>query len=144
MTIGQIGYTGSVTLTCTGLPAGVSCTFNPGTLTLAGGTAQSSMLTVSTAAGNMACIPKTLQGPGMTMLSCGIFAGSLLLLWPKRRRAYWMMLALAGSVCCPWVVAAILHHRLRIRITPAGTYSFQVAATAGTTQAATSFTLVVQ
>jgi hypothetical protein len=51
---GAASYTDSVTLTCTGLPAGASCTFNPGTLTLAGGAAQSSMLTISTAAGNMA------------------------------------------------------------------------------------------
>ena len=37
----------------------------------------------------------------MTTLSCGIFAGSLLLLWPKRRRAYWMILALVGFTLLP-------------------------------------------
>ena len=142
---GAASYTGSVTLTCTGLPAGASCTFNPGTLTLAGGTAQSSMLTVSTAAGNMAGIVKPFQGAGMTMLSCGIFAGSLLLFRPKRRRAYWMMLALAGFTLLPLGCGGNSSSSTsKSDDTPAGTYNFQVIATAGTTQAATSCTLIVQ
>jgi hypothetical protein len=98
---GAASYTGSVTLTCTGLPSSASCTFNPATLNLAGGTPQSSMLTVSTTAGNMAGMVKPFLGPGMTTLSCGIFAGSLLLLWPKRRRAYWLIIALAGLTLLP-------------------------------------------
>jgi hypothetical protein len=84
---GAASYTGSVTLTCAGLPAGASCTFAPATLTLAGGTPQSSMLTVSTAASNAGGMVKPFVGHGTTMLRCGIFAGCLLLLWPKRGRA---------------------------------------------------------
>jgi FG-GAP-like repeat len=139
---GAASYTGSVTLTCTGLPPGASCTFNPATLNLAGGTAQSSTLTVSTAAGNTAGIVKSFHGTGMTTLSCGIFAGGLLLLWPKRRRAYWMILALAGLTLLPLGCGGNMSSTSKN--TPAGTYTFQVVATAGTTQATTSCTLIVK
>jgi hypothetical protein len=93
----------------------------------------------------MAGVVNPFQGPGMTMLSCGIFAGSLLLLRPKRRRACWMMLALAGFTLLPLGCGGNSSSSTsKPDHTPAGTYNFQVMATAGTTQAATSFTLVVQ
>jgi FG-GAP-like repeat len=141
---GTASYTGSVTLTCTGLPSGASCTFNPATLNLAGGTPQSSTLTVSTRAGNMTGMVKPFLGTGMTTLSCGVFAGSLLLLWPKRRRACWMIIALAGFTLLPLGCGGNSSSTSQSNKTAAGTYNFQVIATAGTTQTTTSFTLVVQ
>jgi hypothetical protein len=140
---GAPGYTGSVTLTCTGLPSGASCSFNPATLSLAGATPQSSMLTVSTAPGNMAgMVP--FPGPGLATLSCGFLGGGLLLFWPKRRRAYWMMFALAGVALLPLGCGGNSSSTSKSNVTPAGTYNFQVIATAGTTQTATSCTLIVQ
>jgi FG-GAP-like repeat len=141
--MGAASYTGGVTLTCTGLPAGASCTFNPATLTLAGGTPQTSTLTISTAAGNIAGVDKSFLRPGMTTLSCGVFAGSLLLLWPKRRRAYFRIFALAGFT---WLLLGCggIASILKSKNTPAGTYTFQVVVTAGMTQATTSSTLIVQ
>jgi FG-GAP-like repeat len=142
---GGASYTGSVTLTCAGLPADASCTFDPATVNLAGGKPQSSTLTVTTAAGNMAGTVKPFLGPGMTTLSCGVFAGGLLLLWPKRRRASWMILALAGFILLPLGCGGNSSSSTsKSNGTPAGTYKFQVIATAGTTQATTSCTLVVQ
>jgi hypothetical protein len=141
---GAASYTGTVTLTCAGLPASASCTFDPATVTLAGGAPQSSTLTVSTAAGNTAGT-KPLLGPGMTTLSCGVFAGGLLLLWPKRRRPYWMIIALAGFTLLPLGCGGNSSSSTsKSNNTPAGTYTFQVIATAGTTQSTTSCTLVVQ
>jgi FG-GAP-like repeat/FG-GAP repeat len=139
---GAASYTGSVALTCAGLPAGAACTFTPSTLTLAGGTPQTSTLTVSMAAGNMAGMAKTFLVPGMTTLSCGIFAGSLLLLWPKRRRAYWMIFAVAGLALLPLGCGG--NSNSNSNNTPAGTYTFQVIAMAGATQTSTSCTLIVQ
>jgi FG-GAP-like repeat len=146
--MGPASYAGSVALTCTGLPANASCSFNPATLSLSGGAAQSSMLTVSTGAGNTAAMADPFRGVGITTLSCGIFAGSLLLLWPKRRHPFhaaMMILALAGLTLLPIGCSgnssssgSTSHN------TPAGTYNFQVIATAGTSQSATSCTLVVQ
>jgi hypothetical protein len=141
---GAASYSGSVTLTCAGLPANASCSFDPATLTLTGGTAQSSTLTVSTAAGNTAGVVEPLLGPGMTTLSCGIFAGGLLLLWPKRRRPYWMIIALAGFTLLPLGCGGNSSSASKSNNTPPGTYTFQVIATAGTTQSTTSCTLVVQ
>jgi hypothetical protein len=136
---GAPGYTGSVTLTCTGLPAGASCSFNPATLSLKGATPQSSMLTVSTAVGTMAGMVPFL-GPGLATLSCG-----LLLLWPKRRRAYWITFALASVALLPLGCGGNGSSTTsKSNQTPAGTYNFQVIATAGTTQTATSCTLIVQ
>jgi hypothetical protein len=103
------------------------------------------MLNVSTAAGNMAAMVKPFLGPGMTTLSCGIFAASLLLLWPKRRRAYWMIIALVGLTLLPLGCGGNSSSSAsKSNNTPAGTYNFQVIATAGTTQATTSCTLIVQ
>jgi hypothetical protein len=140
---GAASYTGSVTLTCTGLPPGASCSFNPATVNLAGGTPQSSTLTVSTTAGSTAGMVEPILGPRITTLSCGIFAGSLLLLWPKRRRAYWMILALAGFALLPLGCGGN-GSSSKSNNTPEGTYTFQVVATAGTTQATTSCTLIVK
>jgi hypothetical protein len=141
---GAPGYTGSVTLTCTGLPAGASCGFNPATLKLAGATPQSSTLTVSTAAGTMAGMVPFL-GHGMTTLSCGIFAGSLLFAWPKRRRGSWMVFAFIGFIFLPLGCGGNSSSSTsKASSTPPGTYHFQVVATAGTTQSATTCTLVVQ
>jgi hypothetical protein len=139
---GAANYTGSVTLTCGGLPASASCTFAPATLALAGGAPQSSTLTVSTAPGNTAGMVGPFPGPGMTTLR--IFAGGMLLLWPKRRRAYWMIVALAGFILLPVGCGGNSSSTSKSTNTPAGTYTFQVIATAGTTQSATSCTLVVQ
>jgi hypothetical protein len=142
---GAASYTGSVTLTCAGLPSGASCSFNPATLNLAGGTPQSSTLTVSTAAGNMAGMVTPVLGHGMTTLGCGIFAGSLLLFWPKRRRAYWMIAGLAGFTLLPLGCGGNgSSSASKSNNTPAGTYTFQVIATAGTTQSKASCTLIVQ
>jgi hypothetical protein len=139
---GAASYAGSVTLTCAGLPAGASCSFDPATITLAGGTPQSSTLTVSTGAGNTAN-GKPFLGPGMTTLSCGMFAGGLLLLWPKRRRPYWMIIALAAFTLLPLGCGGS-SSTSKSNNTPPGTYTFQVVATAGTTQSTTSCSLVVQ
>jgi hypothetical protein len=143
--VGGASYTGSISLTCTGLPAGASCAFQPATFTLTGGTPQSSTLTVSTTGGNMAGMLESFPGAGITTLSCGICAGSLLLLWPKRRRAQWMMFALAGFTLIPLGCGGNSSStNPKSGVTPAGTYNFQVVATAGMTQAVTACTLVVQ
>jgi hypothetical protein len=139
---GTAGYTGSVALTCTGLPAGAACSFTPATLALSGGTAQTSTMNVSIAAGNLAASAKSTRGPDVTALGCGLFAGSLFLLWPKRRRASWFTFAMAGiallSVGCGGSSSSSSNNA------PSGTYTFQVMATAGATQSSTSCTLIVQ
>jgi hypothetical protein len=139
---GTASYTGSVALTCAGLPAGAACSFSPATLTLSGGTPQTSTMTVSIAAGNVAGTATSVWGPGMKVLSCGLFAGGLFLLWPKRRRAYWLIFA-AGMALLP-VGCGGGSSSSSSNNTSAGTYTFQVIATAGATQSSTNCTLIVQ
>jgi hypothetical protein len=140
---GAMGYSGAVNLTCNGLPLNASCTFNPAALNLAGGIAQTSTLTVSTKATTTAGMATPWSGKGRTILSCGIFAGSLLLLWLRRPRPSWMAILLVGvtlfSVGCGGNSSSTTSGN-----TPSGTYSFSVVATAGTTQTTTPYTLTVQ
>jgi hypothetical protein len=140
---GAMGYSGTVNLTCNGLPVNASCTFNPAALNLSGGIAQTSTLTVSTKATTTAGIATPWSGRGRTILSCGIFAGSLLLLWLRRPRPSWMAILLVGvalfSVGCGGNTSSTASGN-----TPSGTYSFSVVATAGATQTTTPSTLAVQ
>ena len=97
---GVTGYTGSVSLKCSGLPANVSCAFNPATLNMAGGMAQTSTMTIATNAAT-AGVANPAMGNGVSTLSCGIFGGSLLLLLTLRRRNYRMLILLAALVILP-------------------------------------------
>jgi hypothetical protein len=100
-------------------------------------------LTVSTKATTTAGMATPWSGKGRTILSCGIFAGSLLLLWLRRSRPSWMVILLVGvtlfSVGCGGNSSSTTSGN-----TPPGTYSFSVVATAGTTQTTTPYTLTVQ
>ncbi len=150
---GAAGYTGTVTLSCTGLPAAASCSFSPASLNLAGTTAQSATLTVSTGGSSTARMALPEVGGGLKTLACGIFAGSLLLMWPGRRkrtfcRAMWssgmLAVALAALILVPTGCGGSSSSKPAGSSTPAGTYPFSVVATSGTTVLTTSYTLTVQ
>jgi hypothetical protein len=74
------GYSGTITLSCSGLPANASCSFTPATLALAGSKAETFTVTIATGA------PQTSERVRRIGAS---LAGILLLLplpWWKRRR----------------------------------------------------------
>ena len=60
---GAATYTGKRHLDVHGIPGQASCAFNPATPNLAGGTPQSSTLTVSTTAGDLAGMVKLFLDP---------------------------------------------------------------------------------
>ncbi len=140
---GGAAFAGSVTLTCSGLPSTAVCTFNPATLNLSGSTAQSTTLTVSTGGSTTAGMVDPFRGAGMT-LTCGLFAGGLMLLWPRRRRNYWPMCLIAGIALLSVGCGGNSSPSTSKNNTPAGTYAFKVVATAGTIQTDTDYTLTVQ
>ncbi len=148
VTVGPVSGTlsGTVTLSCAGLPSGASCAFNPAQLT-PGSSPASSTLTVSTA-GMVAtnqrrpAILAAFSFPGIGVLG-------FVLMGDKRRRrikgaclgfalfGMLMILAACGSAGKSAVQQA----------TPpgstSGTYAIQVLATDGTMQQATTVTLIV-
>jgi hypothetical protein len=101
------GFSGTVQLSCTGLPQGATCSFQPASITFGGsGSPGSVTMTVQTGAATAsATLPQLRPGSGMTALAAllvipGLFGGALL----RRRhlpRRNWQVLnvVLLGVVC---------------------------------------------
>jgi Beta-propeller repeat/Abnormal spindle-like microcephaly-assoc'd, ASPM-SPD-2-Hydin len=140
------GYSGSVTLSCSGLPANASCVFSPATLQLAGGKATNFSLSIGTKAPQSSLIGAVGTGLAAVLLV-------LPLRWRKRRkqgaRAVWIgLIALTVGVCgcgggggssapAPPVSPSSAN------VAP-GTYAIQVVASDGTTTQKMPLTLVVK
>jgi hypothetical protein len=140
------GYSGTIALSCSGLPANASCSFTPATLTLAGGKAANFTVTIAT------------QAPQATELLHkfgAALAGILLLLllpWWKRRRVaacFIFLLLTAGLPGCGGGGSGSSTTTPTQPVTPSpstvspGTYTIQVVASDGTTTQKMPLTLVV-
>jgi hypothetical protein len=84
-----IGLAGTVLFTCAGLPAGVTCSFQPAQLSLDGSTAANDTLTISKAAAP-AAFRLTLHHPRLLGgLLGGLGAACFCLLaWPRKKRSW--------------------------------------------------------
>jgi hypothetical protein len=140
------GYSGTVTLSCAGLPTNAACSFTPSSLALAGGKAATFTVTIAT---------ETTQSSGQWQAFAGGSAlGGLLVLLPlplcrqRRNRASWLSLVLllsagigfsgcggGGGSPNPVTPAPAM-------VAP-GTYTIQLVATDGTTTQKQPLTLVV-
>jgi sugar lactone lactonase YvrE len=101
------GFTGPVTLACTGLPEGASCAFAPASVTLASGVTATSTMTITATAdttnvpkvfGKMSNAPATPAGGdspllAWTMLPLGLLGSGGWLLGARRRRRLLLLLA---------------------------------------------------
>ncbi len=144
---GMAAFSGTVTFACAGLPANASCSFSPSTVNVAAGSSAATVLTINTASGsNVAGALLPLSWGGGASLACG-----LMLLWPGVRRRRQRLFLLLG--CCVFGVAALgaagcggssAKTTANSLSTPAGSYSFNVTATAGTAQTTMAYTLTVQ
>jgi hypothetical protein len=142
------GFGSNVSLTCSSLPVGATCGFNPSTLSFNGSNNQSSALSVTTTARPPTTITSRkwhgpiyalwLMAPGMALLGLG---GS------KRRRNR-LLAFLALSILFALVVLqpACSHQKEQpvVSGTPAGTYPLTVTATSGSNSVPIGFTLTVQ
>ena len=148
------GFTGNVTLSCSGLPAGASCTFAPAALDL-NGTAKTSTLTIGTAAhASLGVVSASGGGDGGGFGSRGALlatAASLLVLaWSRhagqRAQRRWRavgLLGVAGLVnACGGATSPDAPAEPRGG-TPAGSYAVSITATSGAVSHSTSFTLTV-
>ncbi len=141
LTVGQTGvatfsvtgnatFNGPITLSCSGAPAGTSCTISPSTLTLAGVQTATFTAVLDTTAPNNH-FNATNSMPTWVKTTGGItLAGGLLLMWPSRRRRNLWTLMLLGTLGLGAVVSLTgCDHKYSG--TPAGTYNVTVTATAG-------------
>ena len=142
---GGTGYTGTINFaatSCSGLPFGATCSFNPASITGSGTTT----LTINTTA------PKTgsLMHPFGWTSGGLLFAGVLLLGTPGRKRRASSLLtifALAGVLAlvgCGGGSSSGGGGGGNTPGTPVGTYSVTVSATAGSVTHTSGFTLTVQ
>jgi subtilase family serine protease len=146
------GFTGTIALACSGLPAGASCQFSPSsikaTATLA---TTSSTITVTTtaAAAKLSLSPQHVYFAHW-MPELGLFFSVVLLGAPKGRRARGMflclMLCLLVSVpgCGGGSSNSTPPAPPPVVSTPAGSYNVFVTATSGSAMSSTGFALAVQ
>lgn len=138
------GFSGTVTLGCGGLTAGVSCTFAPGSVTVSGSTAATSMLTVSTTATSAlppgyGSKPTPPAGPRLRILwlLVSILAIASLASFRRAKRLVLLGLAAAALLITALMMPACGGSKpATTTVTEPGTYHFDVTGTspAGSSQ----------
>ena len=147
------GFSGTVQFSCTGLPLGATCSFQPASITFGGsGSPGSVTMTVQTGAATAsAALPQLRPGSGMTALAAllmvpGLFGGALL----RRRRMprlYWHVLSVVvlGVVCAAMTACGSSPKGSTSTQTPAGSSTVRVVASgASGFSESTTVTLTVQ
>jgi hypothetical protein len=145
------GFSGTITLACSGLPVGAACQFTPssikapGTLTT---TPSTIAVTTTAAAAELLHSPRQLflahWLPGVGLLFSGLLLGG-----PKRRRTralfLWLMLLLLVVIPgCGGGSSNSTPPPPPVVSTPAGSYNVVVTATSGPTTSSTGFALLVE
>jgi hypothetical protein len=140
---GNAGFSGTVNFSCTGLPMNATCSFAPASVTVSGAAAATTALTVSTAATTTASAREGESSRALTVLACGLPLLGLLALVPvgRGRRlllclGFALFVSMSGLTGCGGPSEAAK--------TPAGTYSFNVVATSGSTTSTATYKLTVQ
>ena len=146
----QGGFSATVNFSCSGLPQGASCGFNPPTVTVNGSPA-STTLTITTTART---VTTASAGHGLGALAAtgaGCFAFGLVLVGGfssrKRRLQLMCMLLLGMTMIVSMTACGGGSHQQQQQFmtgTPAGTYTVTVAATGASVTKNSTITLVVQ
>ncbi|HEX6494064.1 MAG TPA: Ig-like domain repeat protein, partial [Acidobacteriaceae bacterium] len=142
---GAGGFSGTVNLSCTGLPANASCSFNPASMAVSGTTAASTTLTVSTATTMTASERGDGSVRAITVLACGLPLLGLLTLVPvSRGRRLLFCVGFALFVAAGGLTGCGGGGHSSATKTAPGSYTFNVVATSGSTTSTASYTLTVQ
>lgn len=148
---GGTGLSGAVSLACTGAPQNASCSITPATLNLTAGGSADFTVTVSTTATKTANLPQrsNIMMAGLGLLSLAS-APVLLLL----RRKLFVSTRLLCAICAFIVIAVLTgcgggsqmggSQPANPAVTPPGTYTLAVTASAGGTTVAQKLTLIVR
>jgi sugar lactone lactonase YvrE len=135
----QNGFNSAVTFSCSGLPAGATCSFLPTTVTPSGGAAATTQLTVTvpsmSAALRRDSSPLLPGGAALACVICCLFG-------VRKRRALFTVVLLAVSVAGLGIVSGCGMH-LNSRTTST-TSTVTVNALSGSLQSSATFTLTVQ
>jgi hypothetical protein len=145
----KTGSSGTITFTCTGLPAGAACTFNPNSIPFTNGTntTVNTQLTITTT-------PRTtamLHEPGEFSPIWAVSIFGLVLAMPRRRRRL-AFLTLSAALLLFLPACGGGGHSTTTTPpttktqsgTPAGSYTVTINGSAGTTSKTTTVNLVVQ
>ncbi len=142
---GAGGFSGTVNLSCTGLPANASCSFSPASMAVSGTAAATTALTVSTAGTATASVVGDESLRAITALACGLpLLGLLTLLPVGRGRRLLLCLGFAMLVAAGGLTGCGGSGQSSSTKTAPGSYTFNVVATSGSTTSTASYTLTVQ
>jgi Pro-kumamolisin, activation domain/Bacterial Ig-like domain (group 3) len=144
------GFTGTIALACSTLPAGAACVFSPASIKGSGAaTTTNCTITVTTTAATATLLPQRRTYLAQWFAGMSVLFSMMIIGAPRRRRARGMFLVSmllliflvpgcgGGSSSTPPPPPPAVS-------TPAGTYNVVVNATSGTSISSTGFTLVVQ
>jgi hypothetical protein len=143
-----VTFGNNVALSCSSLPVGASCGFNPSTLTFNGPGAQTSTLSLTTTERPPTTISSTkwhglsyafwIVAPGMALMGLGTDKG-------KRGRILgWLALVMVIAFFALQPACSKAKQVEQVTGTPAGTYPLTVTATSGTFTQSFGFSLTVQ
>ncbi|MGB8988182.1 MAG: protease pro-enzyme activation domain-containing protein [Candidatus Sulfotelmatobacter sp.] len=146
------GFSGTIALACSGLPAGAACVFSPASIKSNGAaTTTNCTITVNTTAATAKLLPPA-RGIyfAQWITGAGLLFGMVVIGGPKRQRVRGMFLASMLLLIClvPGCGGGSSHPTPPMPppavSTPAGSYNVVVNATSGAVPSSTGFTLVVQ
>jgi uncharacterized protein (TIGR03118 family) len=147
------GFSETVSLACSGLPAGATCTFSPTQLTVASTTAASASLTIQTTKATASLERKPVGKNVATGITSALLLPFASILMFRRRRPFEnaaKSLRLLGAMFVFAAVSGLIvgcadgNSMTQTPVTPAGTSTVVVTATSGAVSQSTSMTLTVQ